>query len=67
MIHPHHGISTQEVVAHLGKIVGFELHDGSHIEGRVEAVDHENVYLLRTKHRTVALHDIKRIDKHPPF
>lgn len=67
MIHPHHGLSTQEVVIYLGMIVGFELHDGSRVEGRVMAVDEWHVYLIRTRDHKVALHDIKRIDKYPPL
>jgi hypothetical protein len=67
VIHPHHGLSTQEVVFYLGKIVGFELHGGGYAEGRVMAVDHEYVYLVRTKDHKVPLHDIKKIDKYPPL
>jgi hypothetical protein len=63
----HHGLSTQEVVFYLGKVIGFELHDGSHVEGRVVAVDEWHVYLIRTKDHKVPLHSIKRIDKHPPL
>jgi hypothetical protein len=66
-IHPHHGLSTQDVVYYLGRIVGFELHDGGHVEGRVIAADHEHVYLVRTSNHKVALHDIKKIDKYPPL
>ena len=57
----HHGLDTVKAADHLGFVVSFELHSGGIIEGRVEAVDHENVYLLRTRHGTVALSDIKRI------
>lgn len=63
----HHGISTQEVVEHLGKVVGFELHDGSHVEGRVVAVDEWYVYLIRTDDRKVPLSSIKQIAKYPPL
>ena len=66
-MHHHHGLSTQEVVTHLGKIVGFELYDGSRVEGRIMAVDEWYVYLIRTKDHKVALQDIKRIDKYPPL
>jgi hypothetical protein len=65
VIHPHHGLSTKEVVIYLGMIVGFEMHGGEHIEGRVVAVDELYVYLTRTKHHTVALHDIKQVVNHP--
>lgn len=63
----HHGLDSMEVAEHLGFVVKFEMHDGSLVEGRVEAIDHEHVYLLRTQHRTLALHDIKQIvsSEHP--
>jgi hypothetical protein len=64
VIHPHH-VSTQEVVIYLGLIVGFELHDGSTVEGRVIAADEWNVYLARTRHKTVPLNNIKQIVNHP--
>jgi hypothetical protein len=62
----HHGPDTKQLAEYLGYVVKFQMQDGSLIEGRVEAVDHINVYLIRTKHRTVALHDIKEIVD-PPF
>ena len=62
----HHGPDTQQLAEYLGYVVKFQMKDDSLIEGRVEAVDHENVYLLRTRHHTVALHDIKEIVD-PPF
>jgi small nuclear ribonucleoprotein (snRNP)-like protein len=62
----HHGPDTQRVAEFLGYVVKFALTDGSVIEGRIEAVDHANVYLTRTRHKTVALHDIKEI-VNPPF
>jgi hypothetical protein len=61
----HHWLNIKEVVIYLGMIVGFEMHDGTHIEGRVLAVDEEYVYLGRTRHHTVLLHDIKQIVNHP--
>jgi hypothetical protein len=51
----------------LGMVVGFELHDGSHVEGRVVAVDEWHVFLIRTKDHKVPLSNIKRIDKFPPL
>lgn len=64
MIHAHH-VSIQEVVIYLGLIVGFELHDGSTIEGRVIAADEWNVYLTRTRNGTIPLNTIKQIVNHP--
>jgi hypothetical protein len=51
----------------LGMVVGFELHDGERVEGRVVAVDEWHVFLIRTKDHKVPLSNIKRIDKFPPL
>lgn len=60
-----HHVNINDVSMYLGLIVGFEMRDGTHIEGRVVAVDEWNVYMSRTKHHTVALSDIKQVVNHP--
>lgn len=62
----HHGPDASLVAEYLGYVVKFQMQDGSVVEGRVEAVDHLNVYLVRTKHHTVPLNNIKEIVD-PPF
>lgn len=60
-----HHISIQEVVIYLGFIVGFEMHDGTQVKGRVAGADEQNVYLTATSHQTVPLNTIKHIVNHP--
>ena len=61
-----HHVSINDVSMYLGLVVEFEMRDGTFITGRVVAVDEWNLYLSRTRHNTVALHDIKQVSK-PPF
>ena len=46
---------------YLGKIVEFEMRDGSTVTGRVVAADYDEVHLSRSIHTKISLHDIKRV------
>jgi hypothetical protein len=58
-----HHVTMDEITPHLGMVLTFEMEDGSMVTGRLLGWEHERIFLGRTTHEEIALHNVKRVNE----